>query len=80
MNPIVGPEQYYQTLQRLFADQGLGAEAGSPTCRPPQQMQALLAATDAAGDGTTERGTKTKSRRNAGPGRDPEETDRGGPT
>jgi hypothetical protein len=41
MNPIVGPEQYYQTLQRLFADQGLGAEAGS-YLRPPQQMQALL--------------------------------------
>jgi len=41
MNPIVGPEQYYTTLQRLFADQGLGAEAGS-YLRPPQQMQALL--------------------------------------
>ena len=41
LNPIVGPEQYYQTLQRLFADQGLGAEAGS-YLRPPQQMQALL--------------------------------------
>ena len=41
MNPIVGPEQYDQTLQRLFADQGLGAEAGS-YLRPPQQMQALL--------------------------------------
>ncbi len=41
MNPIVGPEQYYQTLQRSFADQGLGAEAGS-YLRPPQQMQALL--------------------------------------
>ncbi len=41
MNPIVGPEQYYTTLQRLFADQGLGAEAGS-YLRPPQQMQTLL--------------------------------------